>query len=307
MTRQSAHDRRISDVAARQHGVAARRQLLDAGVPDHIIDERVRTRRLLVVRRGVYAVGHDQLRREGEWLAAVLALGPGAVLSHRTAAVHWGLEDGPALPIHVLAPNRSGRKRRRGIVAHTGALPPDERAELARIPITSVARTILDAAAGSRTRALEQVVRRASRQRLFDLGEQRTVMERHPRHRGAPVLARLLAELEGKGTAEMRSRMEIAFAELCDDFSVPRPVANRIVEGERVDFSWPGTTLIVETDGFEFHSMPTTFANDRARDQKLTLAGYTVVRLTYRQVTSDRAATVALVGTMLMLQRCRAA
>jgi hypothetical protein len=299
MTRQSDHDRVISSLAARQYGVVARRQLLDAGVPAHIIDDRVKTQRLLCLHRGVYASGHRELRREGRWLACVLACGPRAVVSHGTAAIHWGLWEGPESPTHITTPRSGGRKQRRGMVAHRADLPADERTERAGIPVTSVARTTLDLAIRVRGRDLEQVVRRSSRRRLFDLVEYRRVVARRPHHPGAPELARLLVALEGRGTDDLRSRMETAFAQLCDDFGLPRPLANRIIEGQRVDFSWPRSTLIVETDSFEFHSMPTTFANDRTRDQKLTLAGYTVLRLTYAQVTADRAATAAVVDTML--------
>jgi very-short-patch-repair endonuclease len=97
--------------------------------------------------------------------------------------------------------------------------------------------------------------------------------------------------------------MEVAFAQLCDEHRLPRPVINGRVLGERVDFHWPGTTLVVETDGFEFHAMPSTFADDRRRDQKLTLAGYTVVRLTWEQVTADAGATAAMVSALLA--QCR--
>jgi very-short-patch-repair endonuclease len=99
--------------------------------------------------------------------------------------------------------------------------------------------------------------------------------------------------------------MEIAFAQLCDDHGLPRPLCNHLVEGERVDFSWPGTTLVVETDGFEFHAMPTAFVDDRRRDQKLTLRGYTVMRVTYDEVALDRERIAAMVSTML--QRCSCA
>jgi hypothetical protein len=304
MTRQRAHDRAIAQLAAARHGIVSRRELLDAGIPAHIIDERVKQRRLVLVRRGVYAVGHRELRREGEWLAAVLSFGPAAVLGHRSAAALWDLDDAPVWPIHVVTGERSGRRRRRGVTAHWTLVPGPERSVHRAVPVTSVERTILDVAAVVAVRPLEQLIRRAARLRRFDLREQRAVLERHPRHRGAPALGRLLVALESVGTADLRSRMEVAFAQLCDDFDLPRPISNRIIEDERVDFSWPGSTLIVETDSFEFHAMPTTFANDRVRDQKLTLRGYTVLRLTYAQVTADRATTAALVDTML--RRCRA-
>jgi hypothetical protein len=304
MTRQRAHDHVIAQVAAGQHGVVGRHQLLDAGVPRHVIDERVKQRRLVLLRRGVYAVGHRELRREGEWLAAVLSFGPLAALGHRSATALWDLDDGPLWPIHIVTGQRSGRRRRRGVAAHWALVPEPERDVHRGVPVTSIERTILDVAAVLAARPLEQIIRRAARRRRFDLREQRAVLDRHPRHRGAPALGRLLATLEGAGTADLRSPMEEAFAQLCDDFDVPRPIANRVIEGERVDFSWPGSSLIVETDSFEFHAMPTTFANDRVRDQKLTLAGYTVLRLTYAQVTADRPTTATLVSTML--QRCRA-
>jgi hypothetical protein len=214
MTRELAHDRVISALAARQHGVVARWQLLAAGLPVHVIDTRLCVGRLLALHRGV------------------------------------------------------------------------------------------DLAATVRGRRLEQVIRRASRLRRFDLCEQQAVVARLPRHRGAPELAQLLVGLAGRGTTEMRSRLEVGFAQLCDDHGLARPVVNGQVLGERVDFHWPGTTLVVETDGFEFHATPTTFADDRRRDQKLTLAGFTVVRLTWDQVMHETGSTAAIVARLLL--QCRA-
>jgi hypothetical protein len=273
MSRQGRYDRVITELAARQHGVASRRQLLDLGVPDHVLDERVASRRLIAVHRGVYAVGHRELRREGRWLAAVLARGPATVLSHQTAAILWGMGDGPEAPAHVTKPRATSNKPIGGVIVHRAALASEDVAMRSSIPVTSVARTTLDLAQSVRGRALEQVIRRCSRQRLFDLGELWAVIARASHHPGAPELGRLLTALHGRGTDDLRSAMEVAFAQLCDDFGLPRARTNRVVCGERVDFSWPDSTLIVETDGFEFHAMPTSFANDRRRDQKLTLAG----------------------------------
>jgi hypothetical protein len=185
------------------------------------------------------------------------------------------------------------------------SLAPSEITERRAVRVTSVSRTILDLAATVRGRQLEQVVRRASQRRLFDLGDQRAVLDRNPRRPGGPELGRLLVALHGRGTDDFRSRMEITFAQLCDDHGLPRPVVNGLVLGERVDFHWPDTTLVVETDGFAFHAMPTTFANDRRRDQKLTLAGYTVVRLTWEQVTGDRRSTAGLISALLSQCRTR--
>ncbi|QEC46321.1 DUF559 domain-containing protein [Baekduia soli] len=286
-------------MAGAQHGVVARRQLLEAGVPGHVVDMRVRTRRLLVLHRGVYSDGHRQLRREGHWLAAVMACGPAAVLSHGTAAAHWGIRDAPAAPVHVIAPRRSGPRRRAGVVGHRADLPDADRTVHRSVPVTSVPRTLLDLAARVRARELELAVRHAARARIFDLGDVHAAAARSAHHPGVPRLVRLLLALEGVGTSDLRSPMEVAFVQLCDDFGLPRPVANRIVEGVRVDFSWRGSTLLVETDGFAFHAMPTAFTQDRRRDQLLALAGYTVLRFTYAQVTGEPEAVAATVGTML--------
>ncbi|HWI72131.1 MAG TPA: type IV toxin-antitoxin system AbiEi family antitoxin domain-containing protein [Baekduia sp.] len=306
MPRQRTHDRVISAAAGRTHGVVSRASLLAAGVPRTLIDDRVRSRRLVVLHRGVYALGHAQLRPEGWWYAAVAAYGDHAALSHGSAAALWDIWDAPLLPVHVSLAGRTAARRRRGVRPRRAPdLVPDELVEVKGIRVTTVARTILDLAAVVRGRRLEQVVRRAARHRAFDLRDQRAVLDRHPRRRGAPELGRLLAALDGRGTDDFRSRMEIAFAQLCDDYGLPRPVVNGLVLGERVDFQWPGTTLLVETDGFEFHAMPTTFGEDRRRDQKLTLAGYTVIRLGYDQVVGDPGATAATVSALLSQCRVR--
>jgi hypothetical protein len=306
MPRQRVHDRVISATAARFHGVVPRAALVAAGVPTTLIDDRVRSRELVVLHRGVYALGHAQLRSHGWWLAGVASYGSRGALSHVSAGALWGIWDAPARPVHVSVIDRSGVRRRRGVVPHRPQdLAPAELTVRDEIRVTTVSRTILDLSAQVRGRRMEQVVRRAARLRLFDLRDQRAVLDRHSRQPGAPELDRLLTTMEGRGTDDLRSRMEIVFAQLCDDYGLPRPVANGIVLGERVDFHWPGTMLVVETDSFEFHAMPTTFANDRRRDQKLTLAGYTVIRLTWDQVTTDARATAATISTLLSQRRAR--
>jgi hypothetical protein len=303
MSRQLDHDRLIAELAADRHGVVSRRLLRENGLSSEIIDLRVRQRRLVLLHRGVYAVGHAELRREGRWLAAVAAYGPDAALSHGTAAVHWDIHDGAIVPAHVSVRRRSGVARRAGTVIHRVDLREDEIVLRDGIRTTTVARTLLDVAAQLRGRRLEQVVRRASRGRRFDLDAVELVLDRHPRAPGFVELKRLIISLRGRGTDDVRSRLEVAFGQLCDDHGLPRPQVNAIVMGERVDFSWPGTMLVVETDGFEFHSMPTTFAADRRRDQRLTLAGYTVVRFTYDQVVGDPRTTAQAVSALLA--QCR--
>jgi hypothetical protein len=299
MDRQRDHDRALAALVRRQHGVIARRQLIALGIPEATIDLRVRAGRYLLLHRGVYAHGHSELRREGRWLAAVLASGPGAVLSHLHAAANWGLVADAAGWVHVSSPARSGMQRRRGIRLYKPHLPFDEVTEHDGIPTTTVSRTVLDVAASMEGRALEQVIRAAARRRRFDLVDQRAVVARHPRHPGAPALATLLARLEGRGTDDMRSKLEVFFGQLCDDHGLPRPVVNGRADGVRVDFHWPDTRLAIETDGFDFHSMPTVFEDDRARDQRLILAGWTVVRFTYDQVALRPGEVAQTVVTLL--------
>jgi very-short-patch-repair endonuclease len=306
MPSQRAHDCLISAIAAEGHGVVTRAELFARGVPKSIVDERVQTRQLVVVHRGVYALGHTQLRPEGWWRAAVESYKSRGVLSHGSAGALWGLCDAPTFPVHVSVVDRSGARRRRGIVPHRPVdLGAEEIVTRQAIRVTTVERTILDMAGTVRGRRLEQVIRRAARLRLFDLVHQRRALDRHPRHPGTAELGRLLARLARRGTDDFRSAMEVAFAQLCDDYSLPRPIVNGILLGERVDFHWPAHRLVVETDGFEFHAMPTAFADDRRRDQKLTLAGYTVVRLTWDQVTADAAQTAHTISALLSQSRTR--
>lgn len=288
---QSDPDRVVVELADRQWGVVKRRHLVGCGLSPTAIADRVAKNRLRVLYRGVYAVGHSALRREGHWLAAVYACGVKAVLSHGDAAAHWGLTPAKGVRIHVTTQSRSGRDPdpKRIHLHRFGTLRTWETTINDHIPITTPARTLLDLAATVRPRALEDVIAQANRVGLFDLVAVRRCLDAHPRQHGAPRLRRLLDRLEGVGPADLRSRAEIAMAQLCDDHNIPEPVANVPIEGFTVDFHWPGTTLVVETDGYTYHNMPSVFESDRDRDQLLTLAGYTVARFTYNQLTREPA------------------
>lgn len=304
MSRQLDNDRLISALADAQHGVVSRRQLLAVGVSGDTIDMRLRQGRLVGVHRGVYAVGHAELRDEGRWLAAVEAHGAGAALSHFSAGSLWELGEFALLPIHVTVTGGGGRALRRGLRVHrVVSLPRDEVAFRRAIPVTTVSRTIADLAGTVSDRQLEQMIRSAVRKRRFDLVEQTALLDRHPHRPGATALRRVLASIQTRGTADTRSHLEVAFLQLCDDYDIPRPLANTFLLGELVDFRWPGTPLVVETDGFAFHAMPTTFAADRRRDQKLTLAGYTVIRFTWDQVVRERHATASTILKLLSRSR----
>ena len=222
-------------------------------------------------------------------MAAVLAGGRNAVLSHGDAAAAWGIAPPRGRLIHVTTPARSGRvpDRKRIRLHRVGTLRAWETTIHDGIPTSTVARTLLDLAPALRPRALEDVIAQADRLGLFDLVAARRCVDEHPRQHGAPALRRVLDDLEGVGAADLRSTLEVRFLQLCDDHGLPAPHANASVAGFMVDFHWRGTKLVVETDGFTYHSTPTAFEADRARDQALTLAGYTVVRFTYNQITRE--------------------
>jgi very-short-patch-repair endonuclease len=277
---QPSADRRLAAVAARQYGVLGRSQVLGAGVGPTGIEERLRTRRLRALHRGVYALGHRELKREGHWLAAVLSCGPGAVLSHVDAAALWNIRPSASALVHVTVPSRAGRQRRRGVRVHrSGRLGADQVTVHHGIPVTTLARTLLDLADVAGRETLKRAIDEAEYQRLLDMTALIAVVEGNPGRRGAKLLR------AAQGPAEMtKSQLERRFLALVDRHGLPRPQVNSRIEGYEVDFAWPAAKLIVETDGFAAHGTRRAFENDRLRDRRLGRAGYRTVRLTPRSM-----------------------
>ncbi len=292
-------------MATEQHGVVARRQMREIGLSDKNIDYRIAAGRLIRISSGVFAVGHRSLTREGRWMAAVLGCGERAMLSHHDAAAHWGLTATRGALVHVTTPQRSGRvpDRRRVRLHRVGTLTADETTRHHALPVTTPARTLLDIASILRPRTLEDAIAQADRLDLFDLVAVSRVLSAHPRQHGAPRLRRVLEVIAGAGAAETRSPLEVALLQLCDDYGLPTPATNVALAGFIVDFHWLGTNLIVETDGYAYHSMPSAFEADRERDQLLALAGYRVVRLTFNQVMRRRSETARRLRDLLAASR----
>jgi Transcriptional regulator, AbiEi antitoxin/Protein of unknown function (DUF559) len=279
-----ATDPLIAALAARQHGVVSRAQLRIAGVHDRAIDRRIASGRLHVVHRGVFAVGHPVMTREGRWMAAVLAAGKDAVLSHATAAGAWNLRPPGAGAIHVTVPGNPGRSRQRGIRIHRSrSLAPADTTSHLVIPITTPLRTLIDLATVLEPLPLEQALDQADQHGLIDFAELRA----RPLPRS---LQAVLARYPGRSFT--RSELEDRFFALCDKHNLPRPLNNTIIEGEEVDFVWRAKRLIVEVDGYGYHRSPSRFESDRERDVMLTLAGWQVMRFTWTQLT-DRPNWVA--------------
>ena len=276
----------IGALAAGQWGVVAWAQLLDAGLSRKIVGDRVRSGRLIRLHRGVYAVGHERLRREGHWLAAILAVGPGAVLSHRDAA---GLHDlRPANHAAVDVTTTAHPRNVPGVRLHrTRSLDARDLTAVSGIPVTTVARTLVDLAGTVPQDHLTRAVREAERQRTFDLSAVRAAMARTRGRRGPGhrTLTQAIAEYAMSEHHHTRSPLEDAFLRLLSDHGLPSPAVNGTVEGYMVDAVWRAQRIAVELDGWTDHGTRRAFEQDRERDQALTAAGWRVVRFTYRQVT----------------------
>jgi predicted transcriptional regulator of viral defense system len=278
-------DGEIAELAGRQHGVVAHRQLVTLGLGREAIKYRVRSGRLHRLHRGVYAVGHRVLSANGRRIAAVLACGPGAVLSHRTAGDQWGIRRSASARLDVTAPRP--RKGPRDIrVCAVRRLDPRDVTVKDGIPVTTVARTLLELAEVLRPRQLERALEEAERLRIFDLNAVEELCRRSHGRRGLRPLIALLGATFAV-PPHTRSELERMFVDLCSDAGLPPPVVNAWIEDLEVDAHWPGTTLVVELDSWRFHRTRAAFERDRARDMKLDLADYAVLRLTHRQLTQD--------------------
>jgi very-short-patch-repair endonuclease len=279
MTGESAQpemDARLAALAERQYGVVTRGQLRRVGLGETGIDERLRTKRLHRLHRGVYAVGHRILRAEAHYLAAVLACGDGAVLSHLDAAAHWEIRQRSSGLIHVTVPRRSGRRRCAGIRVHrSGRLGPSETTIHERIPTTSVARTLLDLADVLSAQRLKRAVDEAEYRRLLDMTALVAVVQNNPGRRAAKLLEAAQAPSE-----LTRSVLEDEFLDLIRRHRLPRPRVGDRVEDFEVDFLWPEARLVVELDGFAAHGTRARFESDRRKDRALAKRGLKTIRVT---------------------------
>jgi len=276
----------IDDFAVRQHGIVTRAQLVGAGVAVHAIDHRVKRGRLHIVYRGIYRVGPVPVPF-GREMAAVLACGAAAVLSHRSAAVLWGLL--PERPddtwVHVSVRRGCRAPGAPTRVHRVFTLYADETTECEGIPVTVPARTVLDLARVCRNREVEQALAQGERSGQLDPARVAAILARHPRHAGVPLLRALLA---GDGRPALtRSEAESRFLELVRKARLPAPEVNAPVGSFEVDFVWRDARLVVEVDGFAFHTARRAFERDRRRDAELAAAGYRVVRVTWRHLTCE--------------------
>jgi len=266
-------DKRVSRAAAAQHGAITRKQLSEAGVGRGAIEVRVRRGRLHRLHRGVYAVGHRAPSEYQRFMAAVLASGSGAALSHQSAAYLWGFLKPEGGPVHVTSPNMSGKLQRAGIVLHRSPSlrRKGEVTRRERIPVTTPRRTIVD---------LEQTI------------EPHLVR----RAKGQAEFMRFELALP---TDRSRSDLERDFLRFLTQHGFPRPEVNVKVGRYEVDFFWPQHKVVVETDFFDYHRGHQAFEDDHERELHLRRAGYTVRRFTGAQLDNYPAEIVVDLGEVL--------
>ena len=239
----------VADIAARQHGVVSAAQLSWAGLSPTAVTRWTQAGRLHRLHRGVYAVGHTHVTVEGGWLAAVLACGEGAVLSHESAAALWGISPRRPSLVHVTVPGYGGRRKREGIRVHrSGNLRSGDTTRRRCIPVTTHARTLRDL---------------------------------------------------GYGPEPTRSDLERLFLHLCRKYGIPKPEVNVRVGAYTVDFMWREAGLVVEVDGYRYHSDRETFKSDRARDRDLGSRGIDVLRFADRELAGDDRAVARSLRTHL--------
>jgi hypothetical protein len=261
----------------------------EAGLSSRTIERWVGKGRLHRIHPGVYALGHDAITVRGRWMAAVLASGPGAVLSHRSATALWGIWGSGAGEIHVTVPRKS--RSLCSVRRHFGVLPLDEVATHDGIPVTSAARAVLDLAADRGEAAAESALREMEYLQIYGPVSVPSLLRRHPHHRGSTLVGRCLGRLEDDPGGRLRSPLEELFLPFLDAYCIPRPRLNPWLsvgdERFQVDCFWPDARLVGELDDFSSHGTRRGFHRDRRRDRRLLAASYRIVRITRSQLRTE--------------------
>jgi hypothetical protein len=276
-----ACSRQAWDLAGRQHGIVTRQQLLALGFSSRSIEHRRKTGRLHLVARGVYAVGWPALDRRRRWMAAVLACGEDAALSHRSAAALLGI--GVEMPGRIDVSVRGRRELHRPglLIRGRSRLAAGDIGSSEGIPVTSPVRTLIDLTTELDIVAVERAVNNADKLDLVDPESLRLVLDRYAGEPGVRPLRELLDKLTFRLSD---SDLEIYFRPIARSAGLPPPLSKQLVNGFEVDFFWPELGLVVETDGLRYHRTPSAQARDAQRDRAHVLAGMTPLRFTHYEV-----------------------
>jgi hypothetical protein len=290
--------RLIRSLAEQQHGVVARWQLLEQGLGGRLNQDRAEAGMLIPVFQGVFALGHGRIGRRGWLMAAVLASGPGAVLSHGSAMALWGIR-GARGPVEVLRRSGDVHRLRSGIRLHqTRHLPDDHVTKEQGIPVTTVERALLDMTGRLDTKQLERALVAADRSGSLRWPALQAMAARGQGKKGIGRLRRVAMEVDPR-SVNAKSPLEVDFLALCRDFDLPLPQVNVLAEGYLVDFLWPAQRLVVETDSYAYHRDRPAFESDHERTIALTAAGYEVHRATYRMLSWNPDSFVNLIRRSL--------
>lgn len=297
-----AHQR-LAELASRQHGVVSIRQLLGPlGYSPAAVTRATRSGRLHRLHRGVYAVGHRQLSVQGRCLAATLTCGPGALLSHRSAAWLWEISNRGPAPFEVTAP--TSRKARPPIRLHRASnLAAEDRALEDGIPVTALPRTLLDLAATVPGDRLRKALDRAEQRGRFDLTAIESLLERSGGHPGGGRLRQALTIY--RPPEVVRSEFERRFLLAAVGAGLPRPSLNFNVAGYELDVYWPAEAFAVELDVYETHGTRAAFEDDRRRQEDLKLLGIEMIRVTEPRFDREPAEVLERVARLLAQRRSK--
>jgi hypothetical protein len=290
----------LAALADRQHGLVSHAQLVALGVSKSTVGRMSRSGRLHRVHRGVYAVGRRGISRHGTCLAAVLACGRDAVLSHGSAGWLWGLLAQNPAPAEVTVPGR-GHPRAGIHVRRSRRLHAEDCTTKDDIPVTALPRTLLDLAATGSQKRTEGVLERAERLGILELVEIDAMLAGSKGARGAPSLRRALDLY--RHPAFTRSLLERRFVALVRKSGLPMPAMNMFVAGIEVDAYWERERFAVELDGFDAHRTREAFERDPLRQEQLKLAGIDSIRLTARRVEREPARVASRLSTLLDRRR----
>ncbi len=291
---------RLASLAKQQHGVISYRQLRELGFSKGHVERAEKSGRLQRIHRGVYAVGHASLSDQARATAALLVFPGTAILSHRSAAWLWGLI--PAAPREAEVTVAARGNMRRDLHVHrVWSLPDEERTIYEGLPVTSVARTLVDFAGGSSSRELSRVVDRARRRGKLDLAAIDQALEHRPRSFVTERLQEVL-RLYRRPVFD-RARSELLFLDAIHDAGLPAPRINTWEEGCEIDAYWEAERFAVEIDGWETHDGREAFENDRLRQEDLKLAGIDSIRVTARRIEQEPKAVARRLKRLLAQRR----
>lgn len=302
--RQGERWRTIAQIAARQHGVVSRGQLRGTGLTEGAIKQGVVAGRLYPLFRSTFAVGHPRRDRHHRLVAAVLACGEGAVISHGTAAALLGLWSFWPAEIEVIAPLETGRKIR-GIRRRFVPAPhPDQITSKAEIPCTRPSRTIIDVAGLAGQKLLADTIEQAAVLEVLNVREIDGILL-ESRRRGEKKLNRALEPWRRyTPRVRLRSRMEAKMLPLLTHHNLPIPETNvkLTIEQEvfEVDFFWRDHLVVVETDGGRYHDNPMAQARDGHRNRVLARAGYRVPRIGWDELWDEPDRAIAEIQRYLV-------